>query len=94
MKIYGAREADWCPLCLQSVIQAEASENRVGLQEKNKKLDEKQIPPHTHSGYLHDEQPSRLLGHPQAHGQADDQIQDQQQQIRKPSTRQENEASV
>lgn len=40
-------------------------------------------------GYLRDEQPSGLLGHPQAHGQTDDQVQDQQQQEAQPSTRRE-----
>ncbi len=49
----------------------------------------KAIPPCTHSGHLRDKQPSGLLGHPQAHGQADDQIHDQQQKIGQPSKRQE-----
>lgn len=39
--------------------------------------------------HLRDEQPSGLLGHPQAHGQTDDQVQDQQQQEAQPSTRRE-----
>lgn len=58
----------------------------------DQKLDEQQT--HTHLRYLRDKEPPRLLGHPQAHGQADGQIQDQQQQIGEPSTRRENEASV
>lgn len=56
--------------------------------------DERNRAPYTHSGYIRDEQPSRLPGHPQAQGQADDQIQDQQQKIRQPSMRQENNASA
>lgn len=44
--------------------------------------------------YVRDKQALRMLCHPQTHGQADDQIHDQQQQIRQPSSRQENEASV
>lgn len=72
-----------CQSCLSA-----ANENRDDL-----KLDEKQTP-NTHSTYLRDKEPSRLLGHSQAHGQADDQIQDQQQQIGQPSKRQENEASA
>lgn len=58
-----------------------------------RKQDERQIPSsctHTHSyRYIRDKQPSGLLGHPHAQGQADDQIQDQQQQIGQPSMRQD-----
>lgn len=39
------------------------------------------------SGYLRDQEPPGMLGHPQAHGQADDQIQDQQEQVRQPPVR-------
>lgn len=38
-------------------------------------------------GHLRDQEPAGLLGHPQAQGQADDQIQDQQQQIGQPPMR-------
>lgn len=41
----------------------------------------------TRSGYLRDQEPPGMLGHPQAHGQADDQIQDQQEQVRQPPVR-------
>lgn len=38
-------------------------------------------------GYLRDQEPPGMLGHPQAHGQADDQIQDQQEQVGQPPVR-------
>lgn len=37
-----------------------------------------------HSGYLRDQEPPGMLGHPQAHGQADYQIQDQEEQVSQP----------
>lgn len=39
------------------------------------------------SGYLRDQEPPGMLGHPQAHGQTDDQIQDQQEQVGQPPVR-------
>lgn len=39
------------------------------------------------SGYLRDQEPPGMLGHPQAYGQADDQIQDQQEQVGQPPVR-------
>lgn len=41
----------------------------------------------TRPGYLRDQEPPGMLGHPQAHGQADDQIQDQQEQVGQPPVR-------
>lgn len=46
------------------------------------------IPPLGGWGDLRDQEPPGLLGHPQTHGQTDDQIQDQQQQIGQPPMRQ------
>lgn len=52
-------------------------------------------PRHTSpGGHLRDQEPPGLLGHPEAHGQADEQIQDQQQQIGQPPMRRENKTLV
>ena len=42
-----------------------------------------------HTRYLRYEQPPRLLGHTQTHGQADDQVKNEQQQIGEPSMKRE-----
>lgn len=61
---------------MKTKMYCEGGEKR---EEKNshKRRTVQRIPSQKQSGYLHDQQILRMLGHTQAHGQADNQIQDQ-----------------
>lgn len=72
---------------LQTQLRVDVTLSRGGAGRSEADQDRDDQISNAHSGYLRDQEPPGMLGHPQAHGQADDQIQDQQEQVGQPPER-------